>query len=153
MSNFISRYFIRKRNKKRRERLINKNFTILSSECAGGVIYHDLGLKFDSPTINLWFKPNDYLLFLNNLNYYLNTNSLTEELNNDLAYPVGILGEGDKKIKLYFQHYENFQIAKEKWNVRKKRVHLNNLFIIMTDRDGATKEMLSEFDALMFKTD
>ncbi|MGZ1316735.1 DUF1919 domain-containing protein [Lactobacillus delbrueckii subsp. bulgaricus] len=29
-----------------------------------GVIYHDLGLQFKSPTINLWFKPKDYIKFL-----------------------------------------------------------------------------------------
>lgn len=32
------------RNLKRRKGLQNKDFTILSSNCAGGVIYHDLGL-------------------------------------------------------------------------------------------------------------
>lgn len=151
MKNFIAKYFIDQRNRKRKNSLMNKNFTILSSECAGGVIYHDLGLRFDSPTINLWFKPNDYLLFLNDLDYYLTTNKLVEDPNNNLAYPVGILGEGDKKIKLFFQHYKNFKMAKEKWNTRRKRVHLDNLFIIMTDRDGATKETLTKFDSLKFK--
>lgn len=151
MNNFISNYFIKKRNTKRKKKLDNQNFTILSSECAGGVIYHDLGLRFDSPTINLWFKPNDYILFLNDLHYYLTTDKLIEEKNNDLNYPVGILGEGSKKIKLYFQHYKNFEIAKNKWNIRKKRVHLDNLYIIMTDRDGATKETLRKFDSLDFK--
>ena len=151
MRNFISYPFIKQRNNKRREKLINKDFTILSSECAGGVIYHDLGLRFDSPTINLWFKPDDYILFLSDLNYYLSTDKLVEEQNNSLTYPVGILGEGNKKIRLFFQHYESFKIAKQKWNIRKKRVHLDNLFIIMTDRDGATKETLCKFDALKFE--
>lgn len=151
MRNFIANHFIYQRNRKRKDNLINKNFTILSSECAGGVIYHDLGLRFDSPTINLWFKPNDYLLFLKDLDYYLNTNELVEEPNSNLPYPVGLLGKDDKKIELFFQHYKNFEIAKEKWNIRRQRVHLDNLFVIMTDRDGATKETLTEFDSLKFE--
>lgn len=151
MKNFIADYFIKQRNNKRKRKLVNKDFTILSSECAGGVIYHDLGLRFDSPTINLWFKPDDYLLFLSDLDYYLNTDKLVEEPHSNLGYPVGVLGEDTKKIKIFFQHYPNFEIAKNKWNIRKKRVHLDNLFIIMTDRDGATKETLNSFDSLKFK--
>lgn len=135
----------------RRSRLKNKNFTIISSECAGGVIYHDLGLRFDSPTINLWFKPDDCLAFLKDIKYYLNTNILVEDKECNLEYPVGILGEKGKQIRLFFQHYDNFKDAKQKWNRRKKRVHLNNLFIIMTDRDGADEQILTEFDALPYK--
>ena len=61
MRNLLSSYLTKRRNRIRREKLKNNDFTIISSECAGGVIYHDLGLRFDSPTINLWFKPDDYL--------------------------------------------------------------------------------------------
>lgn len=31
-------------------RLKNKDFSILTNHCMGGIIYHDLGLKFLSPT-------------------------------------------------------------------------------------------------------
>lgn len=151
MRNFISEFNSRRRNRRRREKLRNKNFTILSSECAGGVIYHDLVLRFDSPTINLWFTPSDYLTFLKNLKYYLETNELVEDKKNKLDYPVGLLGEKGRQIKLYFQHYTNFDDAKKKWNRRKNRVHLNNLFIIMTDRDGANMHDLIEFDELPYK--
>ncbi|WP_153705380.1 DUF1919 domain-containing protein [Limosilactobacillus reuteri] len=123
----------------------------MASECAGGVIYHKLGLKFLSPTINLWFKPSDFLKFLNNLEYYLNSAPLIEEKNSKLDYPVGILGDKKMKIKLYFLHYTSFQDAMIKWNKRKKRVNLSNLFVIMTDRDGADIEMLKKFDRLPFE--
>lgn len=151
MRNIISSPFRKLRNNIRRRKLKNRNFTILSSECAGGVIYHDLGLRFDSPTINLWFKPSDYITFLKNLDYYLNTNILFEDKKANLDYPVGILGEKGREIRLYFQHYDNFKDAKQKWNRRKKRVHLDNLYLIMTDRDGASEHDLAEFDTLPYK--
>lgn len=36
-----------------------------------GVILHELGERFNSPTVNLFFKAEDYLKFLENLDYYL----------------------------------------------------------------------------------
>ncbi|MBF0601914.1 DUF1919 domain-containing protein [Limosilactobacillus oris] len=151
METIISKFLTKKRNEERKTQLHNKNFTLLSSNCTAGVIYHDLGLKFISPTINLWFSPNDYIKFLTNLPYYLSTNCLVEDIETDKNYPVGILGESENKIRLYFQHYSSFQIAKLKWNQRKKRVNLNNLYVIMTDRDGATKNDLIDFDNLPYK--
>ena len=44
----------KKINKKYRSELKNKDFTIFSCNCTGGVLYHDLGMKFLSPTINLY---------------------------------------------------------------------------------------------------
>lgn len=39
-----------------RRRLRNSSPTIISNNCCAGFIYHDLGLKFNSPTINLTVK-------------------------------------------------------------------------------------------------
>ncbi len=59
---------------KYRKRLRNKNKTptIISNNCIGGIIYHDLGLEFMSPTINLFFKNEDFFTFLNDIEYYIN---------------------------------------------------------------------------------
>ena len=51
-------------------------------------------------------------------------------------------------------HYRNAQEAKEKWETRLKRINLDNLFIIMTDKDspqGVSYEELEAFDRLPFK--
>ena len=40
-----------------RVKLFNQTPCIIASNCNGGIIYHDLGLKFLSPTINLFFFP------------------------------------------------------------------------------------------------
>ena len=55
---FIRRPFI----KRIRERYNSDNMpSIICSNCIGGEIYHDLGMKFYSPTINLWMSESDFL--------------------------------------------------------------------------------------------
>lgn len=61
-------------NKQNLERLSKNNIdiddcTIISSNCISGMICHDLGLKFRSPTINLYFTCHNFVLFINNLKY------------------------------------------------------------------------------------
>lgn len=139
--------FIRfyKINKENRKRLKNLNPTIIASNCNGTFIYHDLGLKFNSPTINLFFYPSDFLKFVNNLEYYLSLE--IKECDIKENYPVGKLGD----IKIYFMHYKSFNEAKKLWDKRKSRVNYNNIFIMMTDRDGCTLNNLVEFDKLPYK--
>lgn len=60
--------------KKLQKRLKNDNFTILCSNCMGGVIYHRLNKKFLSPTINLWMHQPDFLKFVMNLDKYIPEN-------------------------------------------------------------------------------
>lgn len=52
-----------------REKLRNFSPTIISNNCCAGFIYHDLGLKFNSPTINLTVK--NFPLFIQYLEHYL----------------------------------------------------------------------------------
>lgn len=115
--------------KKLQEQLDNENFTIISSTCVGGKIYHDLGLRFTSPTINLWIGAKDFLKFVKDLKYYLEDCELSEIKDSNEENPVGILGEGNKKVTIHFTHYPNFKIAKEKWNSRKKRVNYDKIYI------------------------
>ena len=145
MKNLLEKHLVDRRNKVRRERLINKNFTIISANCIGGVIYHNLGLRFDSPTINLWIRPQDFIEFNQNLKFYLTQANLTECNDHSVKYPVGLLGG---EIHIYFQHYKSFEEARNKWEARKKRVHFDNIYIIMTDRDGITKDVFENFKKL-----
>ena len=133
------------RNKIESKRLINSNFTILSNNCIGGVIYHDLGQKFLSPTINLYITPSDFVKFLENLDYYLNLDIIP--IKSNLKYPVGKMGD----IILYFKHYNSIEEAIEKWNERKKRINMDNIYIMMTDRWCCPYEVLKRFGNLKFK--
>lgn len=53
----------RKQNNYYKNNIKNKDFTIFSSNCTGGVLYHDLGLEFLSPTINLYMNCEDFIKF------------------------------------------------------------------------------------------
>lgn len=130
-----------------RRKLNNRNFTIISSNCVGGVITHELGLKFNSPTINLFFYPKDYIKFVSNLKHYIFYSELIEENFNDVSYPVGRLDD----ILIHFVHYKNFDDAKKKWKQRCKRINWDNLFFIMVERDGCTKTELMNFEKLSYK--
>ena len=108
----------------------NEDFTLIARDCVGGVVYHQLGLRFLSPTINLFLTPADFNLFCLSLREYLSV-EVTEDLEAEEPYPVGILaGEGLTPIRVHFMHYEDFASAKAKWEERKARVNYDNLFVI-----------------------
>lgn len=52
---------------------------------------------------------------------------------------------------VHFVHYKTFEEAKRKWDERKRRINKDNMFIIFTDREGCTLEMIEEFDRLPYK--
>ena len=47
--------------------MIDRNVTILSMNCTGGILYHELGLPFLSPTINLYIQAEDFIRFCERL--------------------------------------------------------------------------------------
>ncbi|MBS6180963.1 MAG: DUF1919 domain-containing protein [Erysipelotrichaceae bacterium] len=111
----------------------------------GGVILHELGLRFDTPTVNLWFESEDYIKFLEHMSDYLQYELV--EIQTDCSYPVGLL----KDIKIYFQHYTNLQQAKAKWEERIKRIHWDNLYIMMVQRAGCNDNIVARFNDLPYK--
>lgn len=144
---FFNNYRMRLlRNRINRMRLKNKNITLISSNCNGGCILNDLGLRFNSPFVNLWIYPDDYIKLLRNIEYYMSCKMdfIREE---GINYPIGMLDD----IKIYFMHYETEKDALNRWNARKKRMDMDNLFILFSDRDGCTEQNLIEFDSLPHK--
>ena len=133
-----------------RMRLRNRNFSIISKDCIGGIIAHDLKVRFDSPTINLWFNAEDFIKFCKDLKFYL-SERLIEDKDSGKNYPVGFLGSGDKKITVNFMHYESFYQAEMKWYERTSRIHWDKLFFIMTDREYCNEKLAHEFDMLPYE--
>ncbi len=119
------------------------DISILSMNCIGGVLYHDCEQRFLSPTINLYFLPSDFIKFVNNLDYYL---SITPYAEMGDKYPIGKLDD----IKIFFMHYDNTEIALEKWEERKKRINKDKIFVIMVERDGFTKENFESFKKIKY---
>lgn len=59
------------RRKRMRGRLRNKDFTLLAPNCMGGILLHDLGLRFLTPTVNLMMKQTEFLDFVLEMDKYL----------------------------------------------------------------------------------
>ena len=135
-----------------RSELTNKDFSLFTNNCLGGFIYHDLGLKFLSPTINLRITPKEFISFASDLKYYLNQELI--EVESDDSFPIGIL-KGDEKhsdIAIYFEHYSSFEKAKEKWIERSKRVNFDNIYIMMEFYDGIhNEELIKLFNEIPYK--
>lgn len=132
----------RKRNKKK---LKNKDFTIFSSNCTGGIIYHELGEKFLSPTINIRISSKDFVKFILNINFYLEQPLVF--FRGDEDCPMAYMGD----IVVYFVHYETEEDAREKWEERKKRINWDNVYIILNDRDGVTHEDILALQKARYK--
>ena len=129
-----------------RLRLRNNTFSLISQNCNGMFMLKDLNQQYNSPFINLWMYPRDFIKFLENMDYYLEKEISFIKYHN-CNYPVGIIDD----IRIFFMHFETEKEAEEKWNKRKKRINKNNLFILMTDRDECTYEDLVRFDNLPYK--
>lgn len=146
LKNFCWKFFRKKVNKRLRKELANPNVSIISNNCTGGIISHDLGLRFLSPTVNLFMEANDFVKLCENLEYYLGVTQIEEVIDTTRNYPVGKLGD----ITLYFVHYKTFEEARKKWLERRKRVDLNNIRIFGCDRDGMTEQLMDRFGKLPY---
>lgn len=131
----IYRYFSRKIL---RARLHNHNFTIITDTCIGGVIYHELGLPFLSPTINLWMENIDFYKFVNNLKHYMSVD-LRFVPSTDCT-PMAYCDD----ILIHFNHYKTEEEASAKWYERRNRINYDNLFIITSDRSYLGQNVSAE---------
>lgn len=129
----------------KRLRLKNRDFSLISNNCNGGILCHELKVRFNTPIVNLYMSANDFIQFLEKMPYYLEVD--VTEYSSGRKYPEGKLGD----LILEFVHYESFTAAKIKWDERKKRINWQNLFVMMTEQDGATEDTVKRFDALPYK--
>lgn len=128
-----------------RERLTNRDFTLICSNCAGGILYHNLGLQFRSPFINLYMSNEDFLFALEHWQEFLAT-ELLEDVHAGESYPVGI---GYGGVKIHFMHYRSFEDAVVKWNARKNRIDMNHAAVMLTNF-GGDYAVLERFEKLPY---
>ena len=105
--NRIKDLFQSRINDNNRKNLINRDVTIIASNCTGGFLYHWLGLQFRSPFINLYMTPQDFITALSNFDAFMDQD-IIEVKDSGRDYPVG-LGYGNTLI--HFMHYPDFSTA------------------------------------------
>ena len=131
--------------------LKNKDFTIISNNCWGGIIYRDFNLPYNSPTVGLFFMAEDYIKFIYDLRSYMNENlefisiedSKYKNYLKKLNYnsPIGKL----KDVEIMFLHYSSEEEAKKKWDRRKQRINWDNIIYKFSDQNMCTYEQLEKF--------
>lgn len=125
-----------------RHRLRNHDFSIICSNCAGGVISHRLGKAFRSPTVNLWMRQRDFLRLAADLKTYMSYE--LEFVESEYDYPVARLND----VFIYFNHSKSSAEAAADWSRRKARINYENLFLLMYDREDLTLEELREIEKI-----
>ena len=143
-----------------RNKVTNKDFTLIARDCVGGILYHQLGLKFLSPTINLFFIPEEFNFFCLNLKEYM-AGELEELINNDTPYPVGLIypvkgSPISRPVRVDFMHYDSFEQAKIKWNERKQRINWDNIFVLSTfcyepETITLTPQLIDDWNKIPYK--
>lgn len=123
------------RRAKMRKQLHNTAPTFLCPNCIGGILFHDLGIQFQSPTVNLMMKQRDFLKFVLNLDHYL-AQELVFFQHPEYTFPCAHLGD----LLLHFTHYHSQAEATEKWLERSRRIDRDNLFVFLMERDGLTQK-------------
>lgn len=122
--------FHRAETKKWRTRLQLSDITLISQNCIGGCIYHDLGLEFSSPTINLFIEGEDFCRFVENLKYYLNVPAkeagYRQHATSGKVYPLITVSD----VLVHALHYESCENAVSAWNRRSRRSNLDNVYVI-----------------------
>lgn len=137
----------------RRLGLNDTNFTIISNNCWGGVIYEYYDILKNSPTVGMYFFAEEYIRFISNLKYYLNLkleivtyeDSRYKDVlikKNQTACLIGKLED----VEIVLLHYYSADEAIEKWERRCKRVDYDNLIFKMSEMNLCTLEHLRAFD-------
>lgn len=148
----VWRFFKRQRDRGYRQRYTNHDVSIISMNCTGGILYHDLGQQFLSPTVNLYMKAEHFIKFCERMEHYLAIEHFVEckdpAIVGERQYPVVWLDD----ILLYLVHYHNgIADAEAKWNSRKARINPDKIVILNNDREGMTPELLDRFEKLPYK--
>lgn len=138
----------------RKKFLRNQDFTIISNNCWGGMIYESYNLPKNSPTVGLYIMPDDYIKFLKNIKEYVKLElkfiSIDESNWKDFVkendkkagqYPIGKL----KDVEIFFLHYHSEQEALEKWRRRCKRINWNKMIYKFNDQNGCTENNVKDF--------
>lgn len=153
------KYLLKKNSTRRNKQLINHDFTIISNNCWGGLVYQSYNIPYKTPTIGLYFFSEDYILFLKNLEYYLSLDLVFIEpkeskhysellkKHNNIKFPIGILGD----IEIMFMHYSTEEEAYEKWSKRVNRINWDKLIVKFNNQNNFRKSLAKEFEELTYE--
>lgn len=104
-----------------------KQCALVTNNCLAGFLYHDFGMEFITPTINLQMNTDTFIEFCMHLPESLDWKieevkdldvGFFKRFQRDKPFPVGKFKSGE----IYFQHYHSFEEAISAWNRRSIRL-------------------------------
>ncbi|MBQ7968410.1 MAG: DUF1919 domain-containing protein [Clostridia bacterium] len=139
----------------RRRSISNTDFSIICNNCWAGYVYRRFGLSYLSPTVGLYFFPEDFLKLCSDVKGYMEkplefisySESKYKEIieqRKQTQVPIGRLGD----IEIIFLHYPTREEAAEKWQRRANRINYDNLIFKFSKMNFCTDEHLKQFDEL-----
>ena len=153
------KYIRYKECKRRRKQLKFTDFTIISNNCWGGLVYQYFGLPYNTPIAGCGFMDEDYLKFLENFDYYISLPLEFINYSSSKRYryylqkkidrpscPIAILDD----VEVCFTHYSSENEAREKWERRCKRINKDKMLIKMSQRYTTSTEVLERFEKLPY---
>ena len=123
------------------------NVSIISDYCFAGYLYHKFGMKFTSPTINMFSDNDNYYRFISDIEGHMKLpmieveNTVNETYRGMFAYPRGRVGDSEWE----FNHDELFETAAARWKRGAERFNPSNFIVTMTIRSD---EMAYKFHEL-----
>lgn len=134
------------KKRKMRARLKKNSISFFTPNCLGGLLFHELGLQFKSPTVNLMLSQTDFAKFVLNLDDYLKY-PLSFFEKEGMECPCAYLND----IVIHFTHYTSDEDAEHKWIARTKRIDYENMYVFVQERDGLSEEKIMELGNLSVK--
>ncbi len=152
-------FYIDLTKKKRLKKINCQDFTIISNNCWGGLIYQSYGLPYNTPTVGLFIMAEDYIKFVSDLKKYFSMpiefidykdSKWYDYQKNKAAfgsYPIGRIDD----IEIHFLHYKTEEEVIEKWTRRCKRINWDKLIVKFNDQNGCQYEHLKKFEELSYR--
>ncbi len=130
----------------RYQTLVKSDISIISNNCAGGMLYHLLGLPFMSPTVNMFQMNDSFLRFSADLYGHLSKPLVFDHMEKEAEkeYPVFTIGDA----VVHMNHYKDPEAASAIWYKRLGRLNPDNVLIMMYTED---KGEVAAFHYLPFK--
>lgn len=137
------------------------SLSIISNNCIGGAMMHDLKIKYQSPTISIQILPEEFTKFCKNINDYMklpvveykpenfsddHKKYVIKMFNGIPDMPYGLCGD----IIICFQHYPTFESGKDMWERRRKRFDKDHVAFMFYLRGADYTEELNEFVSCNF---
>lgn len=134
------------------KKIKNKNLTIISNNCWGGIFYRNHNLEYCSPTLGMFFMADEYIKFIYDMKKYIDSDIAFISIDKSkysqylkmIKYDGLIVKILD--LEICFLHYDSEEEAEEKWNRRKERINWDNILYKFNDQNLCTYEHLKRFN-------